>query len=193
MELKFKNAVLWHAIFDLYPSVHAFCESAMRPRVGESVVGALLCLKRSPYLKTGQPSISALRVSMMTGLSIEALFPRDLYSGKVPTDPLVMEQPLRALSPGRCQALLMPPAQETDLGNKELRDALDRALETLPPAQECVLRARFFEDLTLEEVAGRLGVTRERIRQIEITGLQRLRRRHNAVRLRPFAEEPVGS
>jgi DNA-directed RNA polymerase sigma subunit (sigma70/sigma32) len=38
----------------------------------------------------------------------------------------------------------------------------------------------------LQEIAQNLGVTRERIRQIELKGLQRLRSAENAQHLRPL-------
>ena len=39
---------------------------------------------------------------------------------------------------------------------------------------------------TLQEIAQDFGLTRERIRQIELKGLQRLRNPENAHRLRPL-------
>jgi RNA polymerase primary sigma factor len=39
---------------------------------------------------------------------------------------------------------------------------------------------------TLQEIADNFGLTRERIRQIELKGLQRLRSAENAQRLRPL-------
>lgn len=53
-----------------------------------------------------------------------------------------------------------------------------RAAEAfLKPQQVCVLRFRFEHDLTLDEIAQRMFVTRERIRQVEAAGLRELRRR----------------
>ena len=61
-----------------------------------------------------------------------------------------------------------------------LRKAIQRALETLTQREEQVLRMRFGltqdqNDFSLEDVAANLGVTRERIRQIEAIALRKLR------------------
>jgi RNA polymerase primary sigma factor len=57
-------------------------------------------------------------------------------------------------------------------------------LETLPPTERTVLRLRFgLEDeapMTLEAIGQRLGLTRERIRQIEAAALRKLRARLEA-------------
>ena len=60
-----------------------------------------------------------------------------------------------------------------------LRDELDASLTFLPPREERVLRLYYGLDeepaLTLQQVGARLGVTRERVRQIKDLGLARLR------------------
>lgn len=50
-----------------------------------------------------------------------------------------------------------------------------QALEQLPPRQQSILRERFWGGKTLRGVALAMGVTKERIRQLEIKALQRLR------------------
>ena len=60
-----------------------------------------------------------------------------------------------------------------------LRQALISLFKTLTGRESEILRLRFGwdddNDLTLEEVGFRFGVTRERIRQIEMKALKRLR------------------
>ena len=62
---------------------------------------------------------------------------------------------------------------------KDLREALTRVLSALPPREEKILRMRFGigeqRTFTLEEVGQDFNLTRERIRQIEIKALARLR------------------
>jgi RNA polymerase primary sigma factor len=58
------------------------------------------------------------------------------------------------------------------------KEALDRALESLPPRDRQVLELRYGlrgeEPHTLEHIGRRLGLTRERVRQIEVESLSRL-------------------
>ena len=57
-------------------------------------------------------------------------------------------------------------------------DTLHRALATLPEREQTVLNLRYGlgveEPQSLEEIGRRLGITRERVRQIEATALERL-------------------
>jgi len=61
---------------------------------------------------------------------------------------------------------------------KELREAIDNALATLPYRQREIIRLRFGigdgSSHTLEEVGEIFGMTRERVRQIEVKALERL-------------------
>jgi RNA polymerase primary sigma factor len=65
-------------------------------------------------------------------------------------------------------------------GQADLRELLD----DLPPKEREILFDRFglggAEPLTLEAIGQRMGVTRERVRQIEAAALQKLRRRLEA-------------
>ena len=71
-----------------------------------------------------------------------------------------------------------------------LREQLEKALASLTPREEKVLRLRFgFEDgktHTLEEVGKEFNVTRERVRQIESKALRRLRHPSKSKPLRDF-------
>jgi RNA polymerase primary sigma factor len=70
---------------------------------------------------------------------------------------------------------------------RDVRDETADALKTLSPSEEKVIRMRFgigYDcEHTLEEIARNFGLTRERIRQIELKCLQRLRSSANTQRL----------
>ena len=73
-----------------------------------------------------------------------------------------------------------------------LNRALNDALEDLPERERKVLRLRFGlvdgRMHTLDEVGREIGVTRERIRQIEIKTLARLRNPIHSGHLRSYLE-----
>ncbi|MBE2183452.1 MAG: sigma-70 family RNA polymerase sigma factor [Anaerolineae bacterium] len=83
------------------------------------------------------------------------------------------------------------PAEEvaTNLLHEQLKTALDR----LPPREAQILRLRYgLEDgrvYTLEEVGQAIGVTRERVRQLEAQALNRLRQSSAHVILRDYLYE----
>jgi len=73
-----------------------------------------------------------------------------------------------------------------------LHSAVEAVLDTLIPRERRVLQLRFGlidgHQRTLEEVGKRLGVTRERIRQIEVKALRKLRHPSRANILRDYSE-----
>ncbi len=76
-----------------------------------------------------------------------------------------------------------PPPDDTATYNL-LREHLEEVLESLPPREVRILQLRYGlmdgQAYTLEEVGRKMGVTRERVRQIEAQALSRLR--HPSVR-----------
>jgi len=72
----------------------------------------------------------------------------------------------------------------------DMRDGISGVLQTLSPTEEKVIRMRFGigcdREHTLEEIAREFGLTRERIRQIEMKALHRLRSAETARRLEPL-------
>jgi RNA polymerase primary sigma factor len=70
--------------------------------------------------------------------------------------------------------------------------ALHRAISTLPEREQAVIRMRYgmddeMEPKSLEEIGRRLGITRERVRQIETQALSRLAERREIAALSPAA------
>src|SRR5512143_3205545 len=74
-----------------------------------------------------------------------------------------------------------------------LRDQISEILNSLPPREVRILQLRYGlidgQSYTLEEVGKKLGVTRERVRQIEAQALSRLRHPTHARKLRDYLRE----
>ena len=79
--------------------------------------------------------------------------------------------------------------------NDDLKERVREVLKSLAPREEKVLKMRFGIDVasehTLEEVGKDFAVTRERIRQIEVKALRKLRHPSRSKRLRAFFEKDV--
>ena len=85
------------------------------------------------------------------------------------------------------------PAPAEEVATMLLHEQLGAALDRLPPREAQILRLRYgLEDgrvYTLEEVGQAIGVTRERVRQLEAQALNRLRQSSAHVILRDYLYE----
>lgn len=79
--------------------------------------------------------------------------------------------------------------------NDDLKEKVREILKTLTPREEKVLKMRFGIDVasehTLEEVGKDFSVTRERIRQIEVKALRKLRHPSRSKKLQSFFEKEL--
>ena len=85
------------------------------------------------------------------------------------------------------------PAPAEEVATLLLHEQLETALDRLPPREAQILRLRYgLEDgrvYTLEEVGQTIGVTRERVRQLEAQALNRLRQSSAHVILKDYLYE----
>ena len=82
---------------------------------------------------------------------------------------------------------------DEDLYRNNMKNDIVNALRTLPE-RECEVLILYFginehRPHTLEEIGTRFGLTRERIRQIKLSGLNRLRNTHKGLPLRKYKED----
>ncbi|MBP9706167.1 MAG: RNA polymerase sigma factor RpoD [Oligoflexales bacterium] len=114
---------------------------------------------------------------------------------KIAVEPISLETPIGEEEDNSIGDFLedkaqLTPSESVMAGN--LADQTIKALATLTPREEKVLRMRFGigekSDHTLEEVGQNFEVTRERIRQIEAKALRKLRHPSRSKKLRAFIE-----
>ncbi len=117
---------------------------------------------------------------------------------KLAKEPLSLESPAGGDDNNRVLDLIEnhdAPSPWDAVSFRNLKHQTGVALKTLTPREEIVVRMRFGmegeRERTLEEVGRHLAVTRERIRQIELKALRKLRHRSHCTGLRAFLSEDL--
>ncbi len=114
----------------------------------------------------------------------------------VSKDPVSLNVPIKSDESSFLGDLLVDedsPSPSEASEKKALEDGIKQALKLLDPREESILKQRFgietTRDLTLAEVGKNFSVTRERIRQIEVKAIQKLRHPNRKKQLESFAED----
>lgn len=125
--------------------------------------------------KVSAQKVTYMKLKSMPPLSLDAPMKTDEDDGE-PLGEFIADD--RVISPAE------------EVTHKLLREKLEEVLESLPPKEAKILRYRYgLHDgnaYTLDEVGRKFGVTRERIRQIEVQALQRLRHPSTRRKLRDY-------
>lgn len=181
MEIRIKNNKLYEAIVPVFGSVREFCR---RAGLNVGPVGNLINFKASPYSFNNIRGEDrhlvfrplARKLAEICGYSCEELFPLELYS-RVTNNFIV-----RTLSSN--MAIEMADRGYAELGDDSIERvtrelSVASVLKTLSPREEYILKKRWGigggSPETLDEVGEALGVTRERIRQIESKAIRKLK------------------
>lgn len=80
---------------------------------------------------------------------------------------------------------------EAAIYHKQLHNALEKCLSTLPEIQEAAIRCRFYEGLTIAQTGEKIGLSRTQSQNREYVGLRALRTGKNRKRLEPFREDII--
>jgi len=171
VEVRVRNGLLWKAIHARYKNVAQFCREHS---LSQAQIGALLNLTISPLTAAMEWRKFAMDAADALGMLPDELWP-DHMRARLDRSFAALE-----MSAEDVQALVDMSDPHEVLACKELRARIDEALEELLPNEQFILRLRFGlnafeEEHTLESIATEMGVTPERVRQVEKRALRKLR------------------
>jgi RNA polymerase sigma factor (sigma-70 family) len=139
-------------------------------------------LKRPPMLQTGEFSPFAMKLMETLGAC-----PTDLWTNEQLTMKLKRNTSYRELGTEELQKCLQSSARsligldycEQEAEEQEAEEIIEGMVDSLTPREARVLRLRFGldgeDEHTLEEIAKKIGFTRERVRQVEAKALRKMR------------------
>lgn len=175
-EVRVKNARILRAM--RAAGIESAAELSRRSGVDQSFIGQVLAMKVSPLKMVNGQSIATWkdkidRLSTALGVAPEDLFSenqkyRTLKQNKINFD--VSEAEISMMLDN-----IESRTPEEIAIEDEARLLVRSALEELPERASTVIRQLVFDGHTLEEVAAKQKVTKERIRQIEIRGFRQLK------------------
>lgn len=148
--------------------------------VSQGAIGDLLNLKTS-----GLNSREHWRSHIVKIAECLRCLPEDLIPQQHHRAALARNSTEMRLSADEVQSLMLPDRDidilpDTPLKRAEVESSINRALHLLPPREEKILRLRFGfdgEPMTLEEVGKQFGVSKDRVRQIEVLALRKIAQR----------------
>ena len=191
VQIKLKNNLILKRAEDLWGAITQG-EIAKRLGVHASVLGNFLNFKENPLTKrktafeaTGEEYWKevVIKISKRLNSDPESIFPEHLREARNNAYSLEMEAAeILAICDGR-----RVQTPEDILITEEGEATILQCLDNLPFKEERIIRKRFGlgeVEKTLEEIAKEEGVSRERIRQIEIRALGKLRTGGYARKLR---------
>jgi len=156
-----------------------------------SAISKLINMREAPVGKTG-----ALRPAVYHLAEVLNCIPEELFSEAQME--AAMESNKRTLQVGEAEMQFMlnhtlePTLLEDQLHFQRLPSKIESLLETLTPREAKVISLRYgvngSDASTLDEVAEVFDVTRERIRQIEIKALRKLRQPHRRETIEDYIE-----
>lgn len=128
-------------------------------------------LKTSPIGRNAQWKGSAMLIADFHGASPEYLWPEAVQNIQKTEVTTTIQEADIAFIEGRPDSVLLP---DEIMSARELSNELEDAMQQLKPRQREIIRARQ-DGKTLGEVGKRIGLSRERTRQLEVRGLRELR------------------
>lgn len=187
MEIKVKNNLLYKKIYDTYGSVSVFCNAV---GISEQMVRQFLNFKCELYNKrTGELKDSVKKLLNIFRCPLNELFPENYKA--VETNKHVKEisqQEIEAISMQSPEMNLLSYSIDAEVERNELRNRIEKVLDTLRPREAEIIRLRYLDGYTLEETGKRMNTSGANIDQIVKKAIRKMMHPSRAWMLRQYAE-----
>jgi DNA-binding XRE family transcriptional regulator len=163
VKITVRNNRLLQAILKKYKSV---ADLARKMNRSQSRVNALVTMKAKPITEKGWTQL-AFDVATMVGKEPKKLWPEHLQNIKLLTSTSEFTIDIEGV-----KQIMSDNSVEKMIAQSQVLRQLDTRLNN---TQKKVIDMRFYQEMTLEETGKVLGLSRERIRQIECKSLRMMR------------------
>jgi len=185
---KFSTYASWWIRQAIVRAIESQCRTIRIPIYKLEVVNRLGATQRRLFRELGR---EATLQEVADHLEVDVRELEDLL--QLTREPVSLEAPLREDGESTLGEFLDDPdapSPADPLEERAMREEIEQVLATLLPREEKVLRMRYGlgepETHSLEQIGAMFGLTRERIRQIEIKALRKLRAHKRRPQLQSF-------
>lgn len=175
-QFRFKMTIKNHELEKAREKLGLLQEDAARiSKIGKSKYCAIECCRTYPRKEEQE------RIAKVLGRDASSLFPLwlQMFTEKWGEAERVRVVPVGEMSLNAREALMLEGDGREELeriGERAIaKQVIGKALSVLSPREQDIIRMRFTDQMTYEEVGKAIGVTRERVRQIESKALEKIR------------------
>ena len=153
---------------------------------GTSYINMLCGLRVSPINQEGEFTKVANQVMEALGAC-----PTDLWTEEQLTMSLKKSSSWSVMGREELNELMngAPKSLLESVAGQELKKTMDEVRKTLTYKEQQLIGMRFDDDKSLEQIGKELGITKERVRQMEAKALRKLRYPSRSDKLKDFVEE----
>lgn len=182
VKVSIRNNLIIKAIHKAgYRNVSQFC---VQNGMAKTQLTELITFRTPPLTKEGEfrepakklmEGLCALPTELWTAEQLTMELKRNTSTKEVNLDAMLS---VLGINAEEALQMIEPPKPDEVLEEKEKAEVVSEMLDSLTPREARVLRMRFgigCDEHTLEEVGKKLGVTRERIRQMEVRALRKMK------------------
>jgi RNA polymerase sigma factor (sigma-70 family) len=145
-------------------------ELARKSGTNNHLIGKLLNFKMSPVTSKGKWRQTTVKICQVLGEEPDSLFPEHLRH-EIPTNQISSFVEHAQLAGSNVQQL--NPAQEYE--HVETEQIIDEVLDTLSEREKSILKARFWDDKSQDQIGKEYNITGAAIQRAEVLALRKLR------------------